>query len=528
MKRFLFACLATLLVLRAPLAWAQPGADASVAEASAADAALAAPMDASAAEPDAGDAGDAAPEDAAASPAPDASAATEPPSPAAAQGAADASTSDASASASDAAAPEAGSAGASVGAFLSGAIAAPQAERSETGGGFRFRLGDFVLRLLPYLQGEYQWNQQSENELSSDGTRLLNLDRFLLRRGRFVVGVEHRWMAALLELDASTTNGPAFSVRQAEATLRFPVPLEQPAPAMVTLGMFRTPFGYEVLRSARDREFMENSTVMSAFFPGESDLGVRVQGQVSWLRYALALVNGVPIDSPRYAAQAPVAPRDLVGRVGVDTRGEGWRLAAGFSAAGGSGFHPGSPQGQDALGVRDANESGTLQADSLVLLQGRSQVASSSFARFAAGLDASLYVRPVRPLWLHAYAEGVFGQNMDRALFVSDPVVTGFDVRALGLVGALTASLYDIGLLGVRVDWYNPNVDGRIVRGGRTLVSSQDVLTASFLAGVQVPGTAARLVAQFDLVRDHLALGANGLPTDLANNRFTIRLQVSP
>lgn len=398
----------------------------------------------------------------------------------------------------------------------------------ESASGFTFTLGAFTLRLLPYVQAQYEHHAESEDELAADGRRLLNQDRFLLRRGRFVVGLDHRWAQMLLEIDVNTTNGVAVGVRQAEASLRLPPNAEGRTPAMLTLGLFRTPFGYETLRSARDRIFAENSTIAQAFFPGESDLGVRAQGAIGWFRYALAVVNGHPLDEARFGAQAPISPRDIVGRVGVDVRRPTVRLTAGVSALGGTGFHPGTPQGVDMLGVRDANESGVLTPDSLVLLQGRAAVRSLTFPRFAVGLDAAVEARLGARVNLHAYAEGFYGQNMDRGLFPSDPVLNGFDLRGGGFVASATAVLFNYVIVGARVDWYNPNVDSTTTQAGRVVIAPRDIWTESLLLGVQIPGTASRLIAQYDFIQDHLALGRDGLPTDLANDRFTLRLQVSP
>jgi hypothetical protein len=398
----------------------------------------------------------------------------------------------------------------------------------EASSGFTFPLGGFTLRILPYIQAQYENHQDSEEQLSADGRRLLNQDRFLVRRGRLVVGLEHRWTQLLLEFDVNTVQGVAVGVRQAEATVRLPPDADGRSPAALTLGLFRTPFGYEVLRSARDRVFAENSTVAQAFFPGESDVGARAAGAIGWFRYSVALVNGHPLDEPRFGAQSPIAPRDFVGRLGVDVRRPALRATVGVSALGGSGFHPGTPQGVDALGVRDANESGVLTPDDLVLLQGRAAVRSQTFARFAAGVDASLEANFGPRVRLHTYLEAMFGQNMDRGLFIADPVAYGFDLRGLGVVASATATLFDRAVVGARFDWYNPNVDSTASQAGRVVIAPRDLWTLSALAGVALPGTATRLIAQYDLVRDHLALGRDGLPTDLANNRFTLRLQVSP
>ena len=43
---------------------------------------------------------------------------------------------------------------------------------------------------------------------------------------------------------------------------------------------------------------MERSLQSRAFFPAEPDLGVRLSGEIAWLRYAFAVVNGEPRGIP--------------------------------------------------------------------------------------------------------------------------------------------------------------------------------------------------------------------------------------
>ena len=42
---------------------------------------------------------------------------------------------------------------------------------------------------------------------------------------------------------------------------------------MGTMGLFKIPFGFEIIQSDRDRLFMERANVMRALFPGEYDAG---------------------------------------------------------------------------------------------------------------------------------------------------------------------------------------------------------------------------------------------------------------
>jgi hypothetical protein len=403
------------------------------------------------------------------------------------------------------------------------------------GPGMTVSVAGFRIGLAGYIQAEYQHHDESENELSTDGMRLLNQDRFLIRHARVLLNIERDWAQLLLEPEVNTVKGTTFSVRQAEATLRYMGPASlaprnggprEPLVAL-TIGMFRTPFGYETLLSARERVWMEQSLAQQAFFPGESDLGVRLRGALGWFRYSVALVNGHPIDEARFGGQAPTQPSDVVGRLGFDAGSTRVHFTGGVSALAGNGFHPGTPATKDMLVVRDVNQSGTLTGQSLQLIPGRAATPSQTFAHWAGGLDLELSARPSRSFAFSAYAEGYVGQNMDRSVYVADPITTGFDLREFGFAVGYSQTLLDLVLMGLRVDYYNPNADAVGRQGGQLVTTSAAIFTTSFLLGVQVPHTQSRLVAQYDLVRDSLAVGDDGLPHDLANNRFTLRLQAA-
>ena len=81
------------------------------------------------------------------------------------------------------------------------------------------------------------------------------------------------------------------------------------------------------------------------------------------------------------------------------------------------------------------------------------------------------------------------------------------------------------GLVAFRYDLYDPNADVFDRRAGRLIPSSQTVKTFSPTLGLILPGQG-RLLVQYDVIRDLLAKDARGVPTDLANNRLTLRLQV--
>jgi hypothetical protein len=404
--------------------------------------------------------------------------------------------------------------------------------QSQDGGEHRaakplFEVGGYKIQASGYVQGQYTNIQNSENELSPDGARLLNQTGFSVPRVRAVIEGANKWSGAVLEYDIANVNSQFVGVQRAEATLHWRNPNSHIPYFAATFGVFRTPFGAEAPRSARLRYYAENATITQAFFPGQADLGVRFEGGVAWFRYAVAFVNGHPINEPRFGGRAPTKQGDVLGRLGVDADMGPLRFIGGASLLKGHGFSPGTPATKDAIAVRDVSESGIVTAQSITLLPGRGAVSSQTFERWATGVDAELSgnVADVWRFWLRG--EFMFGQNLDRGLFISDPVALGYNQRGYGAVGSLDNIIAQVGLLGFRYDFYQPNPDTTARVGGQVAKVSREIQTATFLAGFQLPGTNTRLFAEYDRVKDHFALATDGRPADLKNNRFILRLQVS-
>jgi hypothetical protein len=82
-------------------------------------------------------------------------------------------------------------------------------------------------------------------------------------------------------------------------------------------------------------------------------------------------------------------------------------------------------------------------------------------------------------------------------------------------------------VLGFRTDYYNPDSDSSDFQNAK-LVQPNDrsIRTYSPIIGLRYERRA-RLLFQYDFVRDHLGRDEVGLPTDLSNDRMTLRLQVN-
>lgn len=382
----------------------------------------------------------------------------------------------------------------------------------------------FPLKVTGYVQAQYEFHQDSEDQVQQGGV-LLNQNRFLLRRTRLKVLRDWQFGGMMIELDANTVKGAAIGLQHAEVSLAYRNPDQSPLFG-ATLGLFDNPFGREVMESPRERPFMERSLASRAFFPAEPDLGLRFAGQAAWFRYAVAVVNGQPLgDRTGFVLQDPNAHKDVLGRVGVDvTLPSQVRIIGGVSVLDGKGFRPGSDATKNTLAWRDnVSEDGLVTIPEIVGLSGVAAQPARNFERWLLGADLGFELTSKLGT-SHLYAEFSVASNMDRNLFIADPIATGLDARELGWYVALYHEFRQGPIAGFRLDQYNPNSDFADSRGGKVIPLSQTITTYSPLIGFQVPHRA-RLVLEWDITRDSLARNLIGVPTDKKNNAVTIRLQ---
>jgi hypothetical protein len=377
-----------------------------------------------------------------------------------------------------------------------------------------------------YLQSQFETHQDSEDQLAQGGA-LLNRDRFSIRRGRARLNGDWEWVSLFLEIDGNTTSGPHLGLQHAVASVHAFEPGSDVPLFNLSLGLFDTPFGYELIESPRTRVFMERSTASRALFPTEPDVGVRVNGGLSFFRWSIALLNGQPIDSKLpYPGQSPIQAKDIVFRAGVDThpRAE-LQIAGGVSVLNGKGFAPGSSAGKSVINWRDINENGSI--DGITELEGSTGAAavpSSTFSHWAVGGDLQLHYAWA-PGMLEFFGELVVANNLDRGLYIADPVLLGTSTRELGFAVALTQQITDFGIAGIRYDYYDPNSDAFDKRQGRLFPYSLVVQTLSPVVGVVLPHRA-KLLAQYDAIWNAFARDMHGVPTLLKDNVLTVRLQV--
>jgi hypothetical protein len=380
--------------------------------------------------------------------------------------------------------------------------------------------------LSGYVQGQYQQSQLSEDQLDANGNTL-NQNRFLLRRGR--LRFDHGWdfAFATLEVDGNNVNGLAFGLRRAEASLLWRA-RDPSAPPLLTftVGLTDIPFGYELFEPNRTRLFLERTTASRSLFPGDTDFGARAMGAVGFFRYAIGIYDGTPVSDsePSAAGFDPTSEKDILARFGIETQPtKELGVSGGVSFARGTGFHPGTTATKSSLQWQDLNQNGAVDAGELQGVAGQAATPSKTFGRWAIGVDLQARLRtPIGRGLL--YGEAYVASNYDRALLVADPTQTGVDLREVGGYIGYVQEITAYGLVGLRVDAYNPNGDATSQRAGTILPLDQTITTWSPLVGLVLPGRA-RLTFEYDHILDLEGLDSRGVPTDLRNDQWALRLQ---
>ncbi len=384
------------------------------------------------------------------------------------------------------------------------------------------------VRVSGYVQVDFvPYNQESQNEINFSTGAPLNQNKFTLRRGHVRVDAEHGLLSGALEIDANTTNGPQVRPIDAEISVRWPEGADPTLPTVaVSAGLMKIPFGFEVPELDFVRPFLERSTVARALFPGEFDLGARAHVAYRFLDLAVAVMNGNPIGDRTFPALAPVARKEIVGRLGTSAElVPGVTLNLGVSADTGSGFHEGTPTTKDELVWRDENGDGLVQASEVQVIPGSAATPSKSFHRFALGADLRLAVNLAPHAEFALRAELVRASNLDRGVEPADPVGAGYDLRELGWYVGATQEITRWGLVGVRYDRYNPDQDASELQVAEVVPRDRSYSTLALLAMLRYD--TARLAFEYDVNRNALGRDASGAPTNLKSDAFTVRAQVT-
>lgn len=388
------------------------------------------------------------------------------------------------------------------------------------------RLAKLGVTFSGYIQAQYGQNQISEDQLQQGGTPL-NQDRFAIRRGRLRVKGRWQYFRTDFEVDASTTRGPTASVRRASVSGVLSSGADGAPPwLLVTFGLTEIPFGREVQQGQDQILFLERTTGSLAMFSGPVDTGARIDAAYGPLRATFAIMNGTPVDDRANGPSTldPLKAPDYIGRVVAESQAtNAFRIEGGASFLTGYGFHAGSDASKPVLQWDDSNSDGVIGSGEIQPVAGRSAIPSSRFKHWAVGLDLAFELKTKAGL-SRLYGEATIANNLDRALYVADPVARGGDLRELNWYVALLQDITQWGFAGLRVDRYDPNSDVVDTRRGQQIPANASILTVSPVLGGRWPGYG-RVTFEYDAIKDKLARDVRGVPGDLKNNQWTLRFQ---
>gem|GEM_PF-1162890 len=266
-----------------------------------------------------------------------------------------------------------------------------------------------------------------------------NGDYFRMRRARLMTEFDPSDYARfVVEIDPTPIGGPSAGIGtiarnvEADGIAHW----NDDARTLFGLGIFRVPFGFEMLENDADRPFIEHSWWEQNVFPGEFDTGAKAYTTAldHELQVQLAVLNGI-MEGERTFALLPDLNhgKDVVGRATY------------------------------RVGPADVGVSGYYGQGQLVSL---SQLAFKQYPRWAFNLEASVGHRFAKIGETRVRAELDRGSNMDRGIYYAFAlptmpanVVNGsvIDHDELGWFVRAEQDITRWATLALRYDYYSPD-----------------------------------------------------------------------
>jgi hypothetical protein len=321
-----------------------------------------------------------------------------------------------------------------------------------------------------------------------------NTSAFQLRRARLQVELEpNEYSRFVMEIDPIPLGGPEAGLgtiaRNVEADGI--VHWNDDVRTEFGMGIFRVPFGYEMLEIDAHRPFIEHSWWEQNVFPDEFDTGAKAYTTAldHRLKVQVALLNGQMLGERTFAVVPDLNKgKDIVGRANY------FFGAADFGISGYYG------QGQEVV---------------------LSQLVFKQYPRWAFNVEAALHHRFLKIGETKVRGEFDLGQNMDRGIYYGALALPGLPSD---IVNGSVVNRNEIGgfirveqdftrwaTLGVRYDYYSP--DTSISDDGRHTIGVVGV--AHFTRQLQ-------LMVEYDHIIDNVRPSGSPEPNKLGDVLSTV------
>ncbi len=392
------------------------------------------------------------------------------------------------------------------------------------------------IKLSGYIQAQWQYADSvgiqsvaGGNFPAKSATAVGSRERFMVRRGRLKTSYETPTSKYVLQLDAVPTG---VSIKDAYLTVMEP----WLNTFSYTMGVFDRPFGYEISYSSSSRESPERSRVYQTLFPGERDMGAKLEinpgadmGIAQYFNFKGGVFTGMGPNANEIDDK-----QDMIGRLGFKLPFYAINLAidGGFSAY----------MGTATSIVDTAYAMGTTATGVKSWIASKGNV-NKTVDRNIMGVDAQIYYDLPVIGGFALRGEYIWGNQpttrTSSALFTGTPtgVLVAPQVADREVMGMYVNFVQNLGTKVqaiAKYDIFDPNtkVEGKEVgTAGSNLTAADLAMTTLGLGGIYHWDENVKFVAYYDMVTNEEAnASATGTlapwTTDLNDNVFTFRVQV--
>lgn len=384
--------------------------------------------------------------------------------------------------------------------------------------------------LSGFVQLDYLHKELSFDELGKADRKPLNDKRFFVRNAR--LRLRKAWSHLALQSEVELFRGQGFA-RPVNLELRARTPKwwNDRVFFEAQAGLFPVAFGFEMRDQGHPlRFFGERSDLSRAFIPGRFDIGVGLIAHLGPVDWSVALQNGQPLDAPGFSYLDPNRQKDLSTRLRIFSEPTCWlKIRGGASYLRGTGFSGGTPPSKDRFEWIDLDQDGRVTQAELLPIVGSAGRPSQNFKRWAVGADLQIYAALPVVGTLALYAEGAWGQNMDRAIAIADPILLGRDQRSFGYYIGVRQELTRFVEIGARYQHYEPNADRLELFEGLQVIAPRSFQTISGGAALRYaisPKVRTRLFGEYEWQKNSLGRDPNGRPGPLDNDTFRLRWEL--
>jgi phosphate-selective porin len=367
------------------------------------------------------------------------------------------------------------------------------------------------IKISGYIQAQYQ-SAESDGAKSFAGGDFpaASHNRFMIRRGRLKVNYDNDLTQYVLQLDA-TEKGVALK----DAYISVKEPWVKAFG--LTAGAFNRPFGFEISYSSSSRESPERSRLFQTLFPGERDLGAKIDfmpqdGLLSFLNFQGGIFTGNGVSSETDNA------KDFIGRLGFQFP----FYDENFEIDGGVSGYLGQVKLDDAKKTFTVDSPTDYMVDSTTTYQDRTYI----------GADLQLYYDIPFLGGLSLRGEYIQGENPGSSGSNAPYRAGAGDIHMRNFYGYYIMYVQNLGLsnqLVFKYDVLDPNKDvtgDDIGASANTKLTAADVAYTTYGVGiVHHWDSNVKFTLYYDIVENEKVPAIESLKEDLKDNVVTLRMQ---